>query len=86
MLLIVGLTIDSDLLTSCGRVYRSLNSTIEWRGKPKPLKCDSEPEYISHKLVKCAVSNSVELRLFNQVNRKNCLFKSGLIIRFRKND
>ena len=45
-----GLTIDADLSLPAERVIRSLNQIIEWCGKPKAIRCDNEPEYISHKL------------------------------------
>ena len=56
-----GLTIDVDLSLPAERVIRSLNQIIEWRGKPKRLRCDNGPEYISHKLANWAEKNSIEL-------------------------
>jgi putative transposase len=32
------------------RVIQSLEWLIEWRGKPKAIRCDNSPEYISHLL------------------------------------
>lgn len=49
-----GLGIEVDLSLPCERVIRSLDQIIEWRNKPKVLRCDNGPEYISHKLQKWA--------------------------------
>ena len=44
-----GLTIDADLSLPADRVIRFLDQIIEWRGKPKIIRCDNGPEYISKK-------------------------------------
>ena len=56
-----GLTIEIDLSLPAERVIRSLDQTIEWRGKPKVLRCDNGPEYISHKLRKWAEKHGIKL-------------------------
>jgi putative transposase len=43
-----GLGIEVDFSLPAGRVIRSLEQIIEWRGKPAALRCDTGPEYISH--------------------------------------
>ncbi|EAQ63536.1 putative orphan protein; putative transposase [Marinomonas sp. MED121] len=53
--------IDTDLSLPAERVIRSLNQIIEWRGKPKAIRCDNGPEYISDKLASWAQENSIEL-------------------------
>lgn len=45
-----GLGIEVDLSLPSGRVIRSLEQIIEWRGTPKAIRCDNGPEYISHAL------------------------------------
>ena len=45
-----GLAIDVDFSLPAERVIRSLNQIIEWRGKPKSIRVDNGPEYISGKL------------------------------------
>jgi len=45
-----ALGIEVDFSLASERVIRSLEQIIEWRGKPKILRCDNGPEYISHKL------------------------------------
>jgi putative transposase len=42
-----GLNIDVDLSLPARRVIQSLERLIEWRGKPKTIRCDNGPEYIS---------------------------------------
>src|SRR5690606_30640368 len=40
-----GLCIDVDFSLPALRVIRSLEQVIEWRGKPKVIRCDNGPEY-----------------------------------------
>jgi putative transposase len=56
-----GLAIDADISLPAERVIRSLNRIIEWRGKPKRIRSDNGPEYISHKLAAWAKKNDIEL-------------------------
>ncbi len=42
-----GLGIEVDLSLPSERVKRSLEQIIEWRGKPRVIRCDNGPEYIS---------------------------------------
>ena len=42
-----GLGIEVDLSLPSLRVQRALDQIIEWRGKPKAIRCDNGPEYIS---------------------------------------
>jgi len=63
-----GLTIDVDISLPAERVIRSLEQIIEWRGKPKRLRCDNGPEYISHKLATWAESKNIELSFIQPGN------------------
>jgi len=45
-----GLGIEVDFSLPAERVIRSLEQIIEWRGKPRSIRCDNGPEYISGKL------------------------------------
>lgn len=45
-----GLGIEVDLSLPSQRVTRVLEQIIEWRGKPKMIRSDNGPEYISHEL------------------------------------
>lgn len=40
-----------DLSSPATRVIRSLEQIIEWRGKPKVIRCDNGPEYIGGALL-----------------------------------
>jgi len=57
-----GLGIDVDFSLPSERVVRALNQIIEWRGKPKQLRCDNGPEYISILLANWAKENGIELK------------------------
>jgi len=55
----LGIEVDRSLPTL--RVIRTLDRIIEWRGKPKAIRCDNGPEYISHHLVEWAAKNEIKL-------------------------
>lgn len=42
-----GLGIEVDLSLPALRIIRALDRIIEWRGKPKTIRCDNGPEHIS---------------------------------------
>jgi putative transposase len=56
-----GLTIDVDFSLPAERVRRALDQTIEWRGKPRQIRCDNGPEYISGVLAAWAEQHGIEL-------------------------
>ena len=56
-----GLGIEVDISLPSERVIRSLDNIIEWRGKPKTLRCDNGPEYISHTLARWALKHNIKL-------------------------
>jgi len=56
-----GLDITVDFSLPAPRVIRSLEQLIEWRGKPKALRCDNGPEYISHALMQWAEQQQIRL-------------------------
>ena len=56
-----GLCIEVDLSLPSERVIRALNQVIEWRGKPKSIRCDNGPEYISSKIIKWAEKQGIHL-------------------------
>ena len=43
------------------RVIRTLDQIIEWRGKPKRLRCDNGPEFISQDLEKWTDKHNIQL-------------------------
>lgn len=56
-----GLIMETDISLTADRVIRSLDNLIEWRGKPKRIRCDNGPEYIRHKLKTWAEKHGIEL-------------------------
>lgn len=51
----LGIKVDKSLPSL--RVTRALDRIIEWRGKPKTIRCDNRPEYISDVLISWAKQN-----------------------------
>ncbi len=56
-----GLGIEVDFSLPAQRVIRSLNQLIEWRGKPRVIRCDNGPEYCSADLLVWAEQNQIKL-------------------------
>ena len=54
-----GLGIEVDLSLPSQRVIRALERIIEWRGKPKRIRCDNGPEYISQALTDWAKQQQI---------------------------
>ena len=57
-----GLGIEVDFSLPTVRVVRSLNRIIEWRGKPKFIRVDNGPEYISGMLVAWAENLGIHMK------------------------
>ncbi|MFI3272603.1 MAG: IS3 family transposase [Pseudomonadota bacterium] len=57
-----GLAIDVDFSLPAERVIRSLEQIIAWRGKPKSIRCDNGPEYISKKLLIWAAKEGIGIK------------------------
>lgn len=56
-----GLQIEADFSLPSIRVIRTLERIIEWRGKPKVLRCDNGPEYISAELTNWAKKRNIRI-------------------------
>jgi putative transposase len=56
-----GLEIEADFSLPAQRVIRSLERIIQWRGKPKIIRCDNGPEYISSALQNWAGKHAIKL-------------------------
>lgn len=56
-----GLGIEVDFSLPSTQIIRALDQIIEWRGKPRKLRCDNGPEYISGQLAEWAERNDVTL-------------------------
>ncbi len=63
-----GLTIDVDFSLPAMRVIRSLNQIIEWRGKPKAIRSDNGPEFISHQMKAWAEQHQIKLEFIQPGN------------------
>lgn len=63
-----GLAIDVDFSLPALRVIRSLNQIIEWRGKPKIIRSDNGPEFISHALKTWAEMHQIKLEFIQPGN------------------
>ena len=57
-----GLGIEVDVSLPALRVIRALERIIEWRGKPKVIRCDNGPEYLSRHLVEWAEKHRIRLQ------------------------
>ncbi len=56
-----GLGIEVDFSLPGERVIRSLEQIIEWRGKPRALRCDNGPEYVSGALQAWAEKRGIDV-------------------------
>ena len=56
-----GLSIEVDLSLPSARVMRALEHIMEWRGKPKAIRCDNGPEYISGQIMEWADKQGIRL-------------------------
>lgn len=56
-----GLGIEVDFSLPAERVIRSLEQIIEWRGRPKALRCDNGPEYVSVALATWAEQQGIRI-------------------------
>jgi len=63
-----GLTIEADFSLPSLRVIRSLNQVMAWRGKPKRIRCDNGPEYISEMIKTWAKKNDIVLEFIQPGN------------------
>ena len=72
-----GLTIEVDFSLPAIRVKRALNQIIEWRGKPKQIRCDNGPEYISGLLSTWAEKRSIDLLFIQPGNPQQNAYIEG---------
>lgn len=56
-----GLVIEVDLSLPSARVIRALERIMEWRGRPKAIRCDNGQEYISGQLMEWADKQDIRL-------------------------
>lgn len=63
-----GLAIEIDFSLPAGRVIRTLDRIIEWRGRPEVIRSDNGPEYISHLLAAWAEKHGIQLQFIQPGN------------------
>ena len=63
-----ALAIEIDFSLSSLRVIRTLEQIISWRGKPKEIRCDNGPEYISSALQTWAENNHIKIEYIQPGN------------------
>ena len=63
-----ALGIEIDFSLSSLRVIRALEQIISWRGKPKVIRCDNGPEYISSALQTWAENNHIKIEYIQPGN------------------
>jgi putative transposase len=63
-----GLGIEVDFSLPAARVIRALDQIIEWRGKPRQIRCDNGPEYISGVLAEWAEEHRINLEFIQPGN------------------
>jgi len=63
-----GLGIEAVFSLPAIRVIRALDRIIEWRGKPKRLRCDNGPEFISQELKAWTDKQGIELEFIQPGN------------------
>lgn len=63
-----ALGMEIDISLPAARVTRALDQIIEWRGKPKAIRCDNGPEYISSTLKNWAVKHNIEINYIQPGN------------------
>jgi putative transposase len=63
-----GLGIEVDFSLPAIRVIRALDQIIEWRGKPRQIRCDNGPEYISGTLAEWAEKHNIHLAFIQPGN------------------
>src|SRR5690606_4335094 len=56
-----GLGIEVGLSLPSARVIRSREQILEWRGKPKAIRCDNGPEYVSGALLGWAEQQGIRI-------------------------
>lgn len=69
-----GLAMEVDFSLPSDRVIRVLEQIIEWRGKPKAIRSDNGPEYISSQIKKWAEKQDIKLSYIQPGNPQQNAF------------
>lgn len=63
-----ALGIEIDFSLSALRVIRALEQIISWRGKPRVIRCDNGPEYLSYNLKTWAEKHQIKIEYIQPGN------------------
>ena len=77
-----SLDILIDFSLPAERVLRGLDQLIEWRGKPKRIRTDNGPEYISELMENGVISMVLSMYLLNQAIHSKMHMLSDLIVQY----
>jgi len=77
-----ALAIEIDFSLSSLRVIRTLEQIISWRGKPRVIRSDNGPEYLSHSLQTWAEKHLIKLEYIQQDNPQ----QNAYVERFNRKD
>lgn len=77
-----GLGIEVDLALPAEQVTRTLDQIIEWCGKPRSIRFDNWPKYISGKLGSWAAKHDIKLDFFNLAIYNKILISNVTIVLF----
>lgn len=78
-----ALGIEVDFSLPAIRVIRALNQIVEWRGKPKCIRCDNGPEFIGHALMTWAKQHAITLEYIQPGKPQQNAFAESFIGRLR---
>jgi putative transposase len=63
----LGIEVDFSLPSE--RVIRTLKQHMQWRGKPKVIRCDNGPEYLSAAIEPGKPQQNAYIKRFNRIAR-----------------
>jgi putative transposase len=89
-----ALVIEPDFSLPAERVITALNEAILWRGKPREIRVDNGPEFISKALQKWADENEIKLKHIEPgsptqnayIERFNRFFREDILDAYMFND
>jgi putative transposase len=74
-----GLAIEVDRSLPSARVIRTLQQVIDWRGKPRVIRCDNGPEYISGTLLQWAAERQIRIEYIQPASHNRTPTSSATI-------
>ena len=79
-----GLCINVDFSLPSLRVIRALEQIIEWRGRPRAIRCDNGPEYVSEALKDWAEKRGIRLQFIRpgKPQQNACIERYNRTVRY----